>query len=446
MPNARFCAFCGVKLSGEAVSPAPTETVHTTEAVSSDSIRGNTARPLNDNPYQPHRAPVITRPSVKPILGVPSEDDRAASAAESAEHAEIAAPEEPFTFEELPIERPAVEEPLTAEKNTAAPKADPADAPASNDSITRVRIKSSPKRVFMFSDEEEETVRAHGKNAAVDLYDDEDDDDEYVEEYDGIREFEENHEFEDDEDDYYEEYEDEDEPAAGRIFVQVFSILTVLLLIAGVVAFAYGTSVGRRLRASMGLSSSAEDYLLLADWQLAQHTLSDASDSYYNAFKLDMDNYELALKVGTGFENAGDDAHAEALYSYLITQNPQKDEPYDRLMTLLNRQGRSDEYKALLDYRSAQQPSYEPPVSQVSQILRTPTASHESGAYAGMLSLTLDAGGAEIRYTIDGTAPGAQSLLYTGPINLSRGSHIIRAVAVVNGIISAEWTGNFFIS
>ena len=45
---------------------------------------------------------------------------------------------------------------------------------------------------------------------------------------------------------------DDEEPSAGRIFVRVFSVLTVLILIAGVIAFMYGTTVGRRLRASMG--------------------------------------------------------------------------------------------------------------------------------------------------------------------------------------------------
>ncbi len=447
MPTARFCAYCGVKLSGDVVPPAPAETAEKTDA---------TARPLSDNPYQPHRAvvkPILTastaeNPTVRETAAA-SEENVKPSEAVNSETASAAA-EEPAAGYGIPPEEPLPVDPpfYSSVQPQRAPvlSKESAEPAANSESVTRVRIKSSPKRVFMFSDEEEEDIRPHGKNLRSSLYADEDDDEDYIDEYDGIREFEENHEFEDDEDDYGEYEDEDDEPTAGHIFVRVFSVLTVLLLIVGLFAFAYGTSVGRRLRASMGMSSSAEDYLLLADWQLAQHTLSDASDSYYNAFKLDTDNYELALAVGTGFENASDDARAEALYSYLITHNPQKDEPYDRLMALLNRQGRTSEYEALLGYRAAQQPDYQPPVSQVSQILRTPIGSHESGAYAGSLTLTLDAGGAEIRYTIDGTAPTAQSLLYTGAINLSRGSHTVRAVAVVNGIISAEWVGNFFIS
>lgn len=510
VPTARFCAFCGTKLPVEAAPSAPSADAPSADAApltdggSSHSSRP-TAHPLSDNPYQPFRMSSASRMPIKPEneeKPAPKSEsvyDRSESVYNKYEPfsnripygssayenmypeiepapetkakntSEAEAENEPLGIEpekDCPVERPF--DPSDKPGNSSAPVQPPYRAPilrgesrmpdkapaqnteseaeAENVPTPRVRIPAANKRVFVFSDEKESDILPRSKILKNRLYDEEDEDEEdYIDEYDGIREFDDYNEFDDDEDDYEDDEEDE-EPTAGRIFVRVFSVLTVLLLIAGLVAFAYGTTVGRRLRASMGLSSEASDYILLADWQLAQHTYADASASYYNAFKLDPDNYELAMTVGAGFENAQDDKRAESLYVYLIENNPQKDAAYDRLMALLNQQGRTADYEVILKYRSAQQPGYQPPVSQVSQILQTPTASHASGAYAASLTLTLNAGGAEIRYTLDGTVPTAQSRLYTGAIVLGRGSYTIRAVAVVNGIISAEWVGEFFIS
>jgi len=292
--NARFCAFCGAKLSQEGTpSPVTEETSAPIESVEAVPESDQTARPLSENPYQPPR----------------------------------------------PIIIPAAAPTAASEENASA------------ESAPRQIIKPAPKRMFLFDEEEEEAERtAPRKRVQIsgrNVYGDDD-------------EFEEYDEYEDDEEDIYDE---EGVVSAGQIFVRIFSVLTVLILIAALVSFAYGTSIGRRLRASFGLSGNAGDYILLADWQLAQGNASDASASYYNAFKLDIDNYDLSLTVGTGFENSGDDIRAEQLYSFLITEYPQADEPYDRLMALLIRQGRTAEYESLLLYRAERQPGFTPPVA-----------------------------------------------------------------------------------
>lgn len=381
--DARFCAFCGAELT------AGTPAAEKTPTAESPAAR-QTAKPLSDNPYQPHR-------------------------------------------------------PAPAPKNEeSAPQAEP----VKESSGPRQIITPSPKRVFLFEEEEEEQLKAAETESAkkarrllkeIEELEDEDDDEEFEE----FEEFDEFDEFEEDEEDEEEDYDEEDEPTGGKIFVRVFSVLTVLVLIIGVVSFMYGTTIGRRLRASVGMSSEAEDYLILADWQLMQNSTSDASASYYNAFKLDQDNYELALTVGAGFENCGDETRAEQLYSYMITMYPQADEPYDRLMALLNRQGRTEQYEALLIYRAEHQPGYIAPTPPTPD---APVASHQSGAYTGSVQLTLSAPGGEIRYTLDGTAPTASSFLYTGPITLTAGTHNLRAVVIENGQISEEWSGSFVIS
>ncbi len=307
--NARFCAFCGAKLSEGTPSPVTEEAPAPTEPAESIQQTANTAadqtaRPLSENPYQP------PRPFIIPSASAPASAPTPAS--EEEESHEAAAP--------------------------------------------RQIIKPAPKRMFLFDEEEEEeaerpAVRKRVQVGGRDVYADDED------------EFEEYDEYDDDEEDIYDE---EGTVSAGQIFVRVFSVLTVLILIAALLSFAYGTSIGRRLRASFGMSGSAADYVLLADWQLSQGNAADASASYYNAFKLDTDNYDLSLTVGTGFENSGDTLRAEQLYSFMITEYPQADEPYDRLMALLIRQGRTAEYESLLQYRAERQPGFTPPLSSES--------------------------------------------------------------------------------
>ena len=398
--NARFCAFCG---AGMPVTPPPSEETPQSETPHTESTAARqTARPLSDNPYQPHRAPYI-----------PS--------AHSAER-----------------------------KPASVPEPAPAAEPAAETAASKPLIPPSPKRVFLFEEELEEqrkTAEAEKKKArltrrkAVEIeYEEDEESDEDFGELDDADSFDEFDEFEyDDSEDDDDPYED-DGPSAGRIFVRIFSVLTVLILIAGVIAFMYGTTVGRRLRASMGMSSKPADYLLLADWQLQQNSLSAASDSYYNAFKLAQDDYDLALTAGQGFEDCGDDMRAEQMYTYLISTYPQRDEAYDRLMVMLHQQGRTEQYESLLIYREEHQPGYVPPHPE------TPAASHQSGAYAGSIQLTLSAGSAQIYYTLDGTQPTEQSLFYTGPIMLTKGTYNVRAISIRNGEASEEWAGSFVIS
>lgn len=378
VPNARFCAFCGAKLSSESEAKSP---IQPEEPL----VSRQTARPLSDNPYQPHRAPVIP-------------------AAHSSET------NQPTGMSSGIREK---DEPGTAARENPGP---------------RQIIKPSPQRMFLFDEEQEEEERNRQR----------------AEQHAGMHMEEDDVDFDESDDETIEDiYDEEDEPSAGRIFVRVFSILTVLALVVGIVSFLFGTSVGSRLRASVGLSSNAEDYILLADWQLERRNLADASESYYNAFKLDQTDYDLALTVGEGFENAGDDTRAEQLYTYLIDVWPQKDEPYDRLMALLNRQGRTEQYQALLAFRAENQPGYLPPATSAPS---APVASHEGGAYEDSIQLTLDASGADIYYTLDGSVPSVESFLYTGPITLTSGTHNVRAVAIQNGQTSDEWSASFIIS
>ncbi len=395
--NARFCSFCGARLANE-TDDAPTETQ-----------ARQTAHPLEDNPYQPHRSPIIPpahlahpSPEDEPLQQVKWEGSGMRPVIPSARLAH-SAPEE--------------------EAQPARPVPERDDRVPFEDGSPRQIIPPAPQRVFLFEEEEEEESRKRAAQRKA--------------QEDALRKAAED---EEDDDDYDDE---EEEPRGGRIFLRLFSILTVIVLMIGVFSFLYGTSIGRRLRASYGFSSSAEDYLLLADWQLAQSNMTDAAASYYTAFRLNPDDYGMALDVGTGFERSGDLERAEQLYTYLIENYPQLDEPYDRLMALLNRQGRQEQYQALLTYRSQHQSGYTPPTSTG---LVPPTPSIPGGAYPTSVQVALDAGGAAVFYTLDGTQPTTGSLRYTGPITLTPGTHTIRAISVREGEISEEWSGSYIIS
>ena len=380
--NARFCAFCGAKFPSEAPVAVPEP-----EIVQEEPIK-----------IEPLFSGLSSRQTARPLSENPYQPPRS-----------------PVIPSAQPVQ-PKEPEPVAEEPEKVAP-------------LPRQVIKPAPQRVFLFDEEQEEADRIRRERELEAA----------------ARELEDLEEGFDDDESEYEDYDDDedDEPSGGRIFVRVFSILTVLILIVGIFSFLFGTTLGRRLRASVYMSNEPEDYLLLADWQLEQNSLSAASESYHNAFKLDPENYSLAMKVGVGFENAQDDVRAEQLYVYLIQNFPRENEPYDRLMALLNRLGRTDEYQSLLIYREEHQEGFVAPLPAAPD---APVSNLEGGAYTGSTQITLDAGGNEIRYTLDGTAPTKDSLLYTGPINLSSGTCTIRAIAVNNGQVSPEWSGSFIIS
>ena len=114
--DARFCAYCG---AGMPVTPPPSEETPQSELIPPEAPAARqTARPLSDNPYQPHRAPYI--PSAQPA----------------------------------------------EKKPEPAPESAPAAAPVQESAAPKPLIPPSPKRVFLFEEELEEQ-----RKAAADILD-----------------------------------------------------------------------------------------------------------------------------------------------------------------------------------------------------------------------------------------------------------------------------------
>ena len=121
---------------------------------------------------------------------------------------------------------------------------------------------------------------------------------------------------------------------------------------------------------------------------------------------------------------------------YLIDLYPLESDPYDYLMALLVREGKLDEYNALIEYRAEHQPGYVMPAAAHKPV-DMPKASPAAGSFTGSVHITLTAGeGAVIYFTVDGSTPTENSRKYTGPIILYSGSYQLRAIAVQDGVAS----------
>ncbi len=367
-PNARYCSYCGAKLT---TAPAPEADVKNDAA----SRAVSTAQPLSDNPYQPRRMPTIY--------------DNAAQAAH----------------------------PVSIDENTTpAPQSTP---------------------VFLFDDEKEEeelnrrreAARREAEEKRRELARKKAEDPFYGEE--------------DDED--YDEEDEEETSHRGRVITAVISVVTILILCVILYAFLFYTAMGSRLRAYYGLSAGANDYVYLADWQLEQGNAADATESYYNAFRLKSDDYDFVLKIAGNFENCRAYERAEQTYMYLIENYPDADDPYDNLMALLIKEGKTDAYDALIAYRAEHQSGYVAPTQDAA--IQPPVLSPESGEFTGTVKITISAAeNAVIYFTADGSDPTEASKLYSGEITLYSGFYTLKAVAIVDGVSSEIVSASYSVS
>ena len=206
--------------------------------------------------------------------------------------------------------------------------------------------------------------------------------------------------------------------------------------------------MGSRLRAYYGISAGADDYICLADWQLEQGNATDATASYYNAFRLKSDDYDFVLKIAGDFENCRAYERAEQTYMYLIENYPDADDPYDNLMALLIKEGKTDTYTALIAYRAEHQSGYVAPAQDnTPAAVQPPVLSPESGEFTGTVKVTISAAeNAAIHFTVDGSDPTEASPLYSGAITLYSGSYTLKAVAIVGGVSSEIVSASYSVS
>ena len=73
-------------------------------------------------------------------------------------------------------------------------------------------------------------------------------------------------------------------------------------------------------------------------------------------------------------------------------------------------------------------------------IVVTPVISPDGGSYKGkvLVTITSETEGASIYYTTNGTAPTAESTLYTGTFVLGEGDHTVKAIAIAENMMDSE--------
>lgn len=138
------------------------------------------------------------------------------------------------------------------------------------------------------------------------------------------------------EDTLYDEIAEED-----RLARRIKSAIALLFLaaVAVVVGWLFLTGSGQVFRASLGMGAPASAYKQLGDQARAGGQLKRAADAYYNALKLDPENYQYALLVGSTQDLIGEKEKAIAAYQLCITLRDTAVEPYRLLADLYEQMG-----------------------------------------------------------------------------------------------------------
>jgi beta-glucosidase len=79
-------------------------------------------------------------------------------------------------------------------------------------------------------------------------------------------------------------------------------------------------------------------------------------------------------------------------------------------------------------------------------VLVPPKISPDGGTFGAPVTVTLSSPdpGAQIRYTVDGSVPGPEDMLYTGPIKVT-GAEVVRARAYKDGMTRSITSESVFI-
>ncbi len=117
--------------------------------------------------------------------------------------------------------------------------------------------------------------------------------------------------------------------AAGLFLLAVLSFVFWLLILPG----------GQVFRASMGMGAPASAYAGLGDRYLGENSVKRAADAYYDALRLDPNNYDFAFKVARTQALVGERNKALAAYAKCIELKGDQWEPYQAVAELYEQMG-----------------------------------------------------------------------------------------------------------
>ncbi len=244
----------------------------------------------------------------------------------------------------------------------------------------------------------------------------------------------------------------------------VFTVLTGLLILAALAGYVYllRTDEGQLIMARLGRDASSTAIWALGTEQLDKGYIEKSIETYEKAYEQEPDRediYEKLKLLAEAYEANAQPALAEAIYTKMYTDmEPTNPFAYRAIIRLLQSQNRQLELSDFLQvaYDKTGDGSFR---KQREQMLPSiPTASLESATYEISIKVasindaykTVELYSAEdydVYYILgeEGTLP-EDGTLYTEPLKLYEGGHIVRAVAVSSDLISDELSLKYTIS
>lgn len=140
-------------------------------------------------------------------------------------------------------------------------------------------------------------------------------------------------------------------------------IALALVICVGIVVIWFNWMPGGQIfRARFGLNAPASAYKALGDQERSGGQIQRAADAYYDALRLDPNNYDYALLVGQTQEMIGDRENAAKAYMKCVVLRPADAEAYKRLVELYTVMGDAEAAKTWREegYRQTTDPELAP--------------------------------------------------------------------------------------
>ena len=225
------------------------------------------------------------------------------------------------------------------------------------------------------------------------------------------------------------------------------AIVLVALLFVGVIGiFAYlnYTDGGQLIQARRGKDANAKALWAYGQELMDQGYIDQAIEVFEKAYEKDpeLENmYEHLQQLADAYEAAGYTRKAEEVYIRMYTEvDPKRMSAYRSIIRIMESQDRKMELASflLVAYENTGEMDF---LRQREQLLPSvPTTSVEAGSLMYERDIELRSQeDYEIYYLLgeEGILP-EDGQLYTSPIHLAEGSHVLRAVAVSNDLVSDE--------
>ena len=162
---------------------------------------------------------------------------------------------------------------------------------------------------------------------------------------------------------------------------------------------------------------------------------------YEKAIDIEPDNIDHRIKLADCYVTMGNTDMAVEVYKNTIIYSPDSTLAYAQVIALYEANGEYDDIEDFLEHYANDNIRE----AFVDYLAYPPTLSAESGNYdeAVILTLTNETNGT-IYYTDDGTTPNESSPIYTEPLYLKKGKHIIQAFfkneyGVCSSVVKGEY-------